>query len=142
MSFLSGFFSRAAPLTEVSVAQALANSGLTDTQARTIIANSSSLSAGLISVGLLKTGVSVILGPITFDPIVTYSGNIYYFTARRSTNLANAESRTVIISGSNNYFPPATAFDFGGSFPTLTANFVAGSAIAQISVTSPLAQPE
>ncbi len=79
---------------------------------------------------------------ITIDQFVTRSGNTYTFTARRTTNLSSAESRTINIAGSTSYAPAATAADFGGAFPVLTANFAAGANTAQFQVTSPVAQPE
>jgi hypothetical protein len=81
-------------------------------------------------------------GAITFDPLVTRSGNVYTFTARRTANLSNAETRQIAVAGSTAYPPGATAADFGGTFPTATASFAAGSATALVTITSPNAQPE
>lgn len=81
--------------------------------------------------------------PVTIDPIVQRNGNVYTFTARRSTNLANAETRTITTASSTAYPPGATAADMGGAFPTTTANFAAGSATAPFTITAPAAaQPE
>ena len=81
-------------------------------------------------------------GAITIDPLVTRSGDVLTFTARRTANLPNAESRPISVAGSTGYLPAAIASDFGGGFPAPVALFAAGSAIATFAITSSSAVPE
>lgn len=82
------------------------------------------------------------LSTITFDPLVTRSGQDYTFVARRDQTSA-AETRTVTLAGSTAYSPAATAADFGGTFPSATATFAAGAATAPVTFTVPsTVQPE
>jgi hypothetical protein len=82
-------------------------------------------------------------GPITLDPIVQRSGNNLTFTARRSANIANAETRSYAISGSATYLPAALASDFGGAFPSGSISFPAGAATATFVIVAVAnAQPE
>ena len=107
-----------------------------------------------VGVGVGVGGISVGVGfghlpapvppvnAITIDPIASRSGNVFTFTARRTANLSNAETRQVTVAASSNYAPAATAADFGGAFPTVAATFAAGSATASFAITSPSAIPE
>jgi hypothetical protein len=69
---------------------------------------------------------------LALSPIVVRSGGAYLFTATRSGDTSSAASIPYTVAGVGG--SPATAADFGGAFPTGTANFAAGSATAQISV--------
>ena len=100
---------------------------------------------GIMQSTVLSVTVSTAatLGPITIDRIVQRVGNNYTFTARRSENIANAESRTYTLSGSTEYLPGALAADFGGSFRTGPIGFLAGEATAAFTISAPVAvQPE
>jgi hypothetical protein len=80
---------------------------------------------------------------LTVDNIVQKSGSNYTFMARRSTNIANAETRSYALAGSSSYLPAALASDFGGTFPSGSINFLAGSATAAFVVAAvATAQPE
>lgn len=112
------------------------------TLVETLDGYSNSPNPTVIQVDVAEGGVVPTPGAIVIDQTVLKSGNNYTFTARRSENIANAETRSYALAGSSMYPPSALASDFGGAFPTSPINFLAGSATAAFTVTSATAQPE
>jgi hypothetical protein len=88
------------------------------------------------SMSLLGVGtVNAALPTVTVLQAVTKSGNSWTFTFQRSGSTASSMTNDWAVSGSSLNGNPALASDFGGTFPSGTLTFSAGSATTTVTVT-------